>query len=83
MSVALGLVESAAAQVVGDDDVGDGVEHELDVVCVRGAGHVAIDLFCGRLVFRLELRLDVGRRLAVLLGTCKCRSIQIQIYSKS
>ena len=63
-----GLVESAAAQVVGDDDVGDGVEHELYVVGVGGARHVAVYLLRRRLVLRLELRLDVGGRLAVLLG---------------
>lgn len=64
------LVEAAAAQVVGDDDVGDGVEHELDVVGVGGARHVAVDLLGGRLVLRLELGLDVRSRLAVLLRTC-------------
>ena len=31
-------------QVDLDDDVGDGVEHKLDVLGVRGAGHVTIDL---------------------------------------
>ena len=60
-------VEATPPQVVGDDDVGDGVEHELDVGRVGGARHVAVDLLRGRLVLRLELRLDVGRRLAVLL----------------
>ena len=38
------LVQTASSQVVGDDDVGDGVEHKLDVLGVRGAGHVTIDL---------------------------------------
>lgn len=61
------LVEAAAAEVVGDDDVGDGVEHELYVVGVGGAGHVAVDLLGGGLVLGLELRLDVRGRLAVLL----------------
>lgn len=64
------LVEAAAAQVVGDDDVGDGVEHELYVVGVGGARHVAVDLLGGGLVLRLELRLDIGGRLAVFLRTC-------------
>lgn len=67
------LVEAAAAQVVGDDDVGDGVEHELDVVGVGGAGHVAVDLLGGRFVFGFELRLDVRGRFAVLLRAWKGR----------
>lgn len=37
-------VETASSKVVGDDDVGDGVEHELNVGRVRSAGHVAVDL---------------------------------------
>lgn len=37
------LVQTAAAQVVRYDNVGDGVEHELDVVGVRCTCHVAID----------------------------------------
>lgn len=64
------LVEAAAAQVVGDDDVGDGVEHELDVVGVGGAGHVAVDLLRRGFVLGLELSLNVGGRLAVLLRSC-------------
>ena len=64
------LVEAAAPEVVGDDDVGDGVEDELDVLRVGGARHVAVDLLRRRLVLRLELRLDVRRGLAVLLRTC-------------
>jgi len=67
---AFGLVEAAASQVVGDDDVRDGVEHELDVLRVGGAGHVAVDLLGRRLVLGLELGLDVGRRFAVLLRAC-------------
>lgn len=61
------LVEAAAAQVVGDDDIGDGVEHELYVVGVGSACHVAVYLLRGGLVLRLELRLDIRGRLAVLL----------------
>lgn len=38
------LEETAVFEVLFDDDVGDGVEHELDVLCVRGAGHVGVDL---------------------------------------
>lgn len=64
------LVEATASQVVGDDDVRDGVKHKLDVLRVCGAGHVAVDLLGRRLVLRLELGLDVGRSLAILLGSC-------------
>ncbi len=64
------LVESAPAEVVGDDDVGDGVEDELHVLRVRRARHVAVDLLRRRLVLSLELRLDVRSSLAVLLCTC-------------
>lgn len=37
-------VEATASQVVGYDDVCHRVEHELNVVGVRRAGHVAVDL---------------------------------------
>lgn len=63
------LVQAAAAQVVGDDHVGHGVEHELDVVGVGGARHVAVDLLRGRLVLCLELGLNVRRCLAIFLRT--------------
>lgn len=65
------LVEAATAQVVGDDNVGDGVEHELYVVGVGGAGHVAVDFLGRGFVLSLELGLDVRGRLAVLLRTCR------------
>lgn len=64
------LIEAAAAQVVGDNDVSDGVEHELDVVGIGGAGHVAVDLLGGGFVLRLELGLDVRGRFAVFLCAC-------------
>ena len=63
-------VEATAAQVVGDDDVGDGVEDELDVGGVGGARLVTVDLLGRALVLRLELRLDVRRRLLVRLRAC-------------
>ena len=64
------LVESTAAQVVGDDDVSDGVEDELNVVSVGGARLVTVDLFVGRLVLGLELGLYVGGCLVVHLLAC-------------
>lgn len=68
------LVEAAAAQVVGDDHVGHGVEHELDVVGVGGARHVAVDLLGGGFVLGFELRLNVRCRFAVFLRTCNVRN---------
>ena len=61
------LVQSTPSEVVGDDDVSHGVEDELDILCVGGAGHVTVDLLGGALVLGLELGLDVGSRLPVLL----------------
>lgn len=40
-------VQAAAPEVVGDDDVGDGVEYHLDVIRVCGTGHVTINFFVG------------------------------------
>ena len=62
------LVEPASSQVVGNDHVRHGVEDKLNVLSVGGAGHVTVDLLRGRLVLRLELSLDVGGSLSVLLG---------------
>lgn len=64
-------VESTAPQVVGDDDVRDGVEDELDVVGVSGAGDVCVDLLVGRLVLALILRLDVRHCLGEGAGACR------------
>lgn len=61
-------VEPAASEIIGYDDVGDSVEDELHILCVRGTGLVAVDLFVLRLVLALELHLDVGRRLLVVHG---------------
>ena len=57
------LVESTSPQVVGDDDIRDSVEDELDVVGVGGAGDVRVDLLVGGLVLALVLSLDVSHRL--------------------
>lgn len=74
------LVEAAAAQVVRDDHVGDRVEHKLYIVGVGGAGHVTVYLLGGRLVLGLELRLDVRRRLAVLLGAWWSGKMRVIMY---
>lgn len=65
----ISLVETAAAQIIGDNDVCDCVEHKLNVVRVGGTGHVAVNLLRGRLVLRFKLCLDVRSRFAVLLRT--------------
>lgn len=38
------LEETAVFEVFFDDDVGDGIEHKLNVLRVSGAGHVGVDL---------------------------------------
>jgi len=63
-------VESAAAEVVGDDDVGDGVKHKLNVVGVGRTRLVAVDLFHRAAVLCLKLRLDERRSLLVRRWTC-------------
>lgn len=68
-----GSVQAAAPQVVGNDDVGDGVKNHLDVVRVCGTRHVAVNLLVGGAVFALELCLDVGGRILVGVGTCVLR----------
>lgn len=69
----LRLVQAAAAQVVSDDDVSDGVEYELDIVGVGSTCHVTVDLLGGGFVLGFELRLDVCGRFAVFLRACKSR----------
>lgn len=63
------LVQTTTSQIIRYDDIGNGVEHKLNVVGVGGARHVTVDLLRGGLVLRLELGLNVGGRLAVLLAT--------------
>lgn len=61
------LIETAATEIIGDNDICDCVEHELNVGCISGASRVAVDLLIACLVIRLELRLDVRGGLAVFL----------------
>ena len=51
------LVKPTTPEVVGDNDIRHGVEDKLDVLGVRGAGHVAVDLLRRWLVLRLKLGL--------------------------
>lgn len=62
------LIQATASQIVSDNDICNGIKYELDVICIGGARHVAVDFLCCRLILRLELGLDVGGRLAVLLS---------------
>lgn len=62
-------VEPTLLEVVFDDDVGDGVEDELDVLGVGGAGEVGVDLLgVLPLVQVLKLALDVASCLIILVG---------------
>lgn len=70
------LVKAATAQVVGYDDVGNGVEDELNVVGVGGACLVTVHFLRRALVLCLELCLDVGGRF--LVGLLACGTLQRQ-----
>ena len=61
------LIEATPPEVVGDDDICHRIEHELDILGVSGAGHVAVDLLSGALVLGLELSLDIRCCLTILL----------------
>ena len=57
-----------------EDDIGDGIKHELYVVCVRGARQVHVHLLGVAVGVRapvegLELDLYVGGRVLVRVGT--------------
>jgi len=64
-------VQATPPQVVGYDDIRDSIKDKLDVVGVRSAGHMGVDLFVGRLVLALILRLNVGDSLKVGVRTCR------------
>lgn len=61
------LIKTTSAQIVCYDNIGNGIKDKLDIRRVGGTSHVTVDLFRRRLVLGLELSLDVGRRLPVLL----------------
>jgi len=48
-------IESAAAQVVGDYDVSDGVKYKLNVVGICSTRLMAVDLFQRAPILRLKL----------------------------
>ena len=76
-------VKAAAAQVVGDDDIGDGVEDKLDVVSVGGTRLVTVHLLRRALVLRFKLRLDIRRCLLVALLTCTTSSSSSSLTAHS
>jgi len=63
-------VEAASSQVVGNNDICDGVEYKLNVGGVGGAGLVAVDLLHRTAIHRLKLRLYVQRCLLVGCRAC-------------
>jgi len=66
-------IKTASSKVVGDDNVSNSVEDELDVGGVSGACHVTVDLFGRRFVLCFKLSLDVGRCFTILLRPCVFR----------
>lgn len=57
-------------RIVGDDNVSDGVKHELNVGRVHATRFITIDFFIRRFVLSFKLGLNVGRRFFVLLCPC-------------
>jgi len=70
-------VESASTQVVGDDDVGDCIKDKLNVVGIRGARLVTIDLFHLAAVLCFKLRLDVNSSLLIRRRPCKVSKLRM------
>lgn len=46
----LGSIKTTETQIVGDDDIGDNIKDELDVVGVGGAGGVGVHLLIEGLI---------------------------------
>lgn len=63
------LEETAILQVFFDDDVGYGIEHKLDVLCVGSAGHVRVDFFDVPAQVQVqELHLDIVTSILIGIG---------------
>lgn len=63
------LEKTAIFKVFFDDDVRHGIEHNLDVLCVCGTGHVAVDFFHALFHVQFqELRLDVVAGIVICVG---------------
>lgn len=64
------LEETTIFQVFFDDDVGYGVKHKLDVLCVCGTGHVRVDLFdISAQVQVQKLQFDVVTSILIGIGS--------------
>lgn len=63
------LEETTIFQVFFDDDVGYGVKHKFDVLCVCGTGHVRVDFFdISTQVQVQELQFDVVTSILIGIG---------------
>lgn len=62
-------VQATPSEVVGNDDIGHSVKHNLDVPRIRGTGHVTVDFLIWRAVLALELCLDVSCRVVIGVGS--------------
>lgn len=67
-------VQATPSEVVGDDDVGHGVKHNLDVPCICGAGHVTVDFLIWRAILTLKLCLDVSCCILIGVGSWRGKS---------
>lgn len=66
----MSLEQSAVLEIVLDDDVRDCVKDKTYIVGVSSAGKVSVDLFLVlALVQVFKLKLNVGRRILVRVGT--------------
>ncbi|MED6262150.1 hypothetical protein ATANTOWER_015252 [Ataeniobius toweri] len=63
-------VQATPSEVVGNDDIGHSVKHNLDVPRICGAGHVTVDFLIWRAVLALELCLDVSCCVLIGVGSC-------------
>ena len=64
--------EAAIFEIIFNNDVSDRVKYELNVICVRGASEVRVNLFSVfAFVEIFELVLNVNWRLLVIVRPCK------------
>lgn len=74
------LEETTIFQVFFDDDVGYGVKHKLDVLCVCSAGHVRVDFFdVSAHVQVQELQLDVVTSILISVGAIVFREAHAEM----
>lgn len=68
----LGSEETAVFEVLFDDNVGNGIEYELDVLSISSTGHVRVDFFHVPAHVQLqELHLDVVACILICIGSCR------------